>query len=155
MTFKEVSPYAAERYPNLFSKNNTLIRVVEAKRTFWEKATILHSIANKIGSPVPERYSRHYYDMFQLFNSEIKNEAFNDLDLLKKVVEFNIKFYHQNSAKYHLVNSKTIELIPSLNKIQELQKDYREMNQMFFSEVVSFEEIIEGLRQMVEELREL
>lgn len=155
MTFKEVTSFAAERNPSLFSKSTTLIRVVEAKRTFWEKATILHSTANKIDVPVPQRYSRHYYDMYQLYKSEIKDEAFNDLDLLKKVVEFKIKFYRQISSKYHLANSKSIELIPSTDKIQELQKDYHDMRQMFFGEEIAFEEIIEGLRKMIEELRAL
>lgn len=42
-----ISSYLAEKLPNVFSEPSTVIPTVEAKRTFWEKATILHKEANR------------------------------------------------------------------------------------------------------------
>ena len=42
LTNRVITPYVAEEFPNIFQISNTLIRTVDAKRTFWEKATILY-----------------------------------------------------------------------------------------------------------------
>ncbi len=46
ITNKEILPFVSQYFPDVFSIPNTNIRTVEAKRTFWEKATILHSEAH-------------------------------------------------------------------------------------------------------------
>ncbi len=54
------------------------VKVLDAKRTFWEKATILHQYAHlPHDKKLPLRISRHYYDFFCLLNSDIKAEAIN------------------------------------------------------------------------------
>lgn len=58
LTTRPVKPIAADILPDVFDKTSTEIRMVEAKRTFWEKATILHDIAHRSGD-IPSRYSRH------------------------------------------------------------------------------------------------
>ncbi len=59
-----------------------------------EKATILHHEANRPSNlKIPTRYARHYYDMYQIANSEYKDKAFSDVELLEKVATFKSKFY--------------------------------------------------------------
>ena len=41
-----ISPFAAEKYPQFFDQAETEALTVDAERTFWEKITILHKIAN-------------------------------------------------------------------------------------------------------------
>jgi len=55
-----ITPYAAEKYPNIFNEISTNILTVSAERTFWEKVTILHKEAFRTNGNFPERYSRHY-----------------------------------------------------------------------------------------------
>jgi len=45
--FKEIRPYASEKFPDLFKKKMTTVPTVVAERTFWEKATILHQEAHR------------------------------------------------------------------------------------------------------------
>jgi len=54
---------------------------------FWEKATILHQEAHRTGT-IPARYSRHYYDLYKLAGSAIKESSLARLGLLKDVVAF-------------------------------------------------------------------
>ena len=37
-----VSPFAAEKYPDIFSQKDTSVLTIDVERTFWEKLTILH-----------------------------------------------------------------------------------------------------------------
>lgn len=60
----EITPYAAQHFSALFEKPTCSVNAIVAKRTFWEKATILHQEANRAQEkPLPSRYSRHYYDL--------------------------------------------------------------------------------------------
>ncbi|SCP99495.1 nucleotidyl transferase AbiEii/AbiGii toxin family protein [Anaerobium acetethylicum] len=85
-----ITSYAAEQYPQLFDKPSTSVCTVTAERTFWEKITILHKEANRVSGDLPTRYSRHYYDLYCMSQTEVKENAFIDIDLLKRVVEFKI-----------------------------------------------------------------
>ena len=42
---------------------------------------------------MPKRYSRHYYDLYVIAHSEYKTSAFEQVDLLRKVADFKMKFY--------------------------------------------------------------
>lgn len=44
---KEIHSYAAEKFPDLFSRPATNVSTVAAERNFWEKATILHQEAHR------------------------------------------------------------------------------------------------------------
>lgn len=90
----EISSFAAQKFPEVFEQPICIVNTIVAKRTFWEKATILHHEANRpLDSAMPTRYSRHYYDLAMMAKNEVKEEALADLDLLTNVVEFKQKFY--------------------------------------------------------------
>jgi len=89
-----ISPYVVDVFPSLFDQLSCQVNTILAKRTFWEKATILHQEVNRSKEkPLPSRYSRHYYDLVIMAEADVRNEALSDLELLKQVVE-------KNSIKY-------------------------------------------------------
>ena len=49
---------------------------------------------------MPQRYSRHYYDLYRMSMTPVKEAAFAQVDLLKTVVDFKMKFYPRVWAKY-------------------------------------------------------
>lgn len=68
-----IIPYAAEQYPKIFTQKSTEVLTVAPERTFWEKATILHHEANRPENlDMPQRYSRHYYDLCCMAKSEVR-----------------------------------------------------------------------------------
>lgn len=155
LTVRKITPFVAEKLPQLFEKKSTYIRTVDAKRTFWEKATILHSEAYRTETKIPIRYSRHYYDLYMLYNSPIKNEAFDDFELLDKVSAFKKKFYRSNRARYDEANKIGLKLLPQKENVPDLIEDYKSMQSMIFGKVISFEEILSGLSKMLEEIDQL
>jgi len=81
-----IIPFAAEQYEWLFERQSTDILTIDAERTFWEKITILHRIANfPDGKTVPYRYARHLYDVYCLGHSKIKKSAFEKKNCWKRM----------------------------------------------------------------------
>jgi len=152
---KMIRPYAADYYPDVFQQANTTIRTVEARRTFWEKATILHREAHRTDGRLPERYSRHYYDLFMLSQTPIKEEALEDLELLRTVVRFNEKFYRSSWARYEDATPEKIRLVPSDETIARLADDYGNMQEMLFGLKPSFDVIMQGLRTLESGIHQL
>lgn len=65
-SWKTIKSYVAEVYPALFGEEEIHVNVVDIDRTFFEKITILHREANRVNGNYPMRYSRHYYDVYQM-----------------------------------------------------------------------------------------
>lgn len=152
----EISSFAAQKFPQVFEKPNCRVNTIVAKRTFWEKATILHHEANRPEeSPMPTRYSRHYYDLAIMALNEVKKEALADLELLKNVLNFKQKFYPRTWAKYEEAIPGTLKLLPPKFRLDSLEKDYKAMQNMIFDKYISFEEIIDILGNLEKEINKV
>ena len=148
-----IKPYAAEKFPALFQKQDCTVLAIKAERTFWEKVTILHQEAFRPeDKPQPLRYSRHYYDLAMMSMSEIKEAAMLDLELLKHVVEFKKRFYPRAWARYDLAVPGSIKLIPSDHVLKNLKTDYEAMQTMIFGAYPTFETIIGELQTLEQEI---
>lgn len=147
--FEELSikSFVAEYYSNFFNKSEFKVLTTQAKRTFWEKIVILHKEANRTNGKTPHRYSRHYYDVYKMMLSNIKDEALNDFELLKDVVDFNIKFYPTNWANFEDAKQGTFKLIPSDETLVKLSKDYDDMQSMLYGNKPTFAQIIGKIKE--------
>ena len=150
-----ITSFAAEQYPEIFTHPDTIIRTAVPERTFWEKVTILHREANRVSGRFPDRYSRHYYDLYQLATSTVKDQAFQKLYLLKAVIAFKMKFYRCPWAKYEEAIPGTIKLIPQEQYFSALQEDYGKMKNMIYGEVPSFDELLSSVRLLEAEINSL
>lgn len=153
---KTVVSYVAECYPKAFAQPSTMVLTSAAERTFWEKATILHHEANRPENlPMPSRYSRHYYDLYCIAHSENKVSAFANLQLLKRVVDFKMKFYPRKWAQYELASPGTLRLVPPKYRLADLKKDYDAMNAMFFGDYPSFDTLMTYIGELEAEINAL
>ncbi len=144
-----VGPYAAEDFPQVFDDPDCPVVAITAERTFWEKATILHQQARRAkDKPMPPRYSRHYYDRFQMTRSNVAANAIADLSLLDDVVKFKQRFYRSPWASYETAKPGTFRLMPTDTSDTVLRKDYNAMRPMFFSDPPPWDDILEGLREL-------
>jgi len=151
-----ITSFSAEQYPKVFVQDSTHILTVLPERTFWEKATILHHEAHRPkNSIVPSRYSRHYYDLYRLGNSYVKERAFLDVGLLNKVVDFKKKFYPRGWAKYDEAKPGTFCLYPSETTKKDLGKDYEAMTEMFYGDSPDFDKILEYIKHLESEINAL
>lgn len=150
-----IQAYLAEQRPVLFRAPRFSVQTVKPERTFWEKATILHQEHHRPQSKrMLPRYSRHYYDLFQLSASSVKAAALNNLPLLGKVVTFKEKFYRTPWARLHEAVPGSFRLTPPLFRIDELQKDYASMSQMLIGQVPAFKRILDDLSTLENEINQ-
>ena len=153
---REIRPYSAECYRAAFQQANTVVLTAAAERTFWEKVTILHHEANRPEHlPMPSRYSRHYYDLYCIAHSESKAVAYEDLDLLGRVVEFKMKFYPRKWAQYELARPGTMKLCPPEYRYAALEEDYAVMQGMMLGECPSFADLMAFIRELEAEINAL
>jgi hypothetical protein len=146
-----IKAYAAQAFPGAFPNPDFEVIAIDAERTFWEKATILHQEAHRPGA-IPARYSRHYYDLYKLSESPIRRAALSDLALLKSVVAFKERFYYSSWARYDLAVPGSFRLSPPDSQLPALERDYRAMREMFYREPPTFGAILAGLTSLEHEI---
>lgn len=130
---QKLRSYVSEALENKIYDDQISVRVLNAERTFWEKATILHRLGHfPEGKVVPIRTSRHFYDFAQLLNSPIKVSALKDLSLLERVANHNEMYFPATWASYKTARQGTLKLTPIPRVLKVLERDYEQMNVMFY-----------------------
>ncbi|BDC49795.1 hypothetical protein F183_A21110 [Bryobacterales bacterium F-183] len=150
-----IQPYAAVHLPHLFTNPACSVLTVAAERTFWEKATILHQEAHR-DEAMPQRHSRHFYDLYRLATSPVRNAALSQLPLLDAVVKFKMQFYPSAWARYDLAVPGSFKLLPATPaQLSALERDYEDMQVMFFGRSVEFSAVLTTLRDLEAEVNAL
>jgi hypothetical protein len=141
-----IRPYAFDAVPEVFEDPVCEVVAIAAERTFWEKATILHQEAHR-KSQIPQRYSRHYYDLYKLAVSPVRASALADTKLLQDVVAFKQRFYPSVWARYDLAVPGSLKLLPATpSQVRDLERDYKEMQVMLFGAAPEFDNVLEELK---------
>ena len=141
---KVIRSYAADDFPGFFEDPDTNVTVLSARRTFWEKATALHAEAHRPAeSATPQYFSRHYYDLAMLLDSDEGKAAAADFELLQTVAKHKSTFFRSGWANYDTARPGTLRLIPREARIKDLRADYREMAPMMFDDTTpTFDDVL-------------
>lgn len=138
-----IRPWIAEVFPAAFPDWRCEAVVLGVDRTFWEKATILHTEYHRPSDkPMPERFSRHYADTAALANHPVAIRAINQHDLRNRVVLWKSQFFGSSWASYDLAKPGTFRLVPPAERLLALQRDYQSMREMYLTKPVSFDDVI-------------
>ena len=146
---KSVQPYIAGQFPQIFEQADPAVKVLAAKRTFWEKATILHAEASRpANEPMPQRLARHAYDLHQLMQSSIGAQARAEPELLRRVAQHKAFCYTQADVDYTAAHTGGLQVAPRGRRQQELENDYTAMRDFFMSEPPAFSDILQSLHHI-------
>lgn len=116
--------FAAQEFPQVFAEPDVPLMALLAKRSFWEKATILHAeFFRPPEKPLPAGYSRHYCDLAMLARNPIRLDALADLQLLAQVVAHKQIFYPAAWARYELARPGSLRLLPTEERRATLEQD--------------------------------
>ncbi|MHB1674005.1 MAG: nucleotidyl transferase AbiEii/AbiGii toxin family protein [Acidobacteriaceae bacterium] len=106
-----IRSFAGEEFPQLVPDGDVAVVALLAKRTFWEKATILHAEYHRPPErALPGRYSRHYYDLDMMAQGQIRSEALSDMTLLAQVVHYRRKQVERRSFSIALTSPRSPKL---------------------------------------------
>lgn len=141
-----ISPTLCEVLPYSIQESRCSVRVLNAERTFWEKATILHMLHHASEAHrLRPGMSRHYYDVYRMAQSDIFARAVESIELLSRVAAHKSVFFKAAWANYDTAHPGTLQLMPDDAVVQGLKVDYLAMREMFFREPPSFDEILDYL----------
>jgi hypothetical protein len=110
----EINSIVSQAIPNTkFSDKSFSIKAVSPKRTFLEKAFLLHEEFAKETKEIRiDRMSRHIYDLEKLMDTQIAREALDDTELYKTIVEHRRKFIGIKGFDYNTLMPQTISFVP-------------------------------------------
>jgi len=144
-----VRPWIADVLPDAFADWRCEVVALEVERSFWEKATILHTEFHRpLEKPMPDRLSRHYADTAALAKHPNASKAITQHDLRNRVVEWKSQFFGSSWANYQQAKPGTFRLFPPHERLSALSRDYQAMRDMYLSEPPSFDGILATLTDL-------
>lgn len=137
-------PYLADALPDVLADAAFSVRAVAPRRTFWEKAFLLHEETFRpTDKPRKRRLARHYYDLWSLISKGIAVQAVADPGLFDRVAEHRQVFFRYTWVDYATFRPGSLRLVPDESQRADWGRDYNAMRaEMFFGEVPTFEEIL-------------
>lgn len=158
-------PYIAEQNNQLGIAPITVATIM-AKRTLWDKATILHRehyrpatkrdgrTGTDIPNHTPERYSRHYHDLYQMALSAVKDDALADFELLQEVIDYKNLFYPCGWGQtFDACAEGHLRLLPNENNHDLLIEDYeKNTKRMIFGDIPKWNDILSVLQELENEI---
>lgn len=146
-----IMPYLSQAFPQFVPGEDLRISCVKPARTFWEKASLLHERHAQDTEVVASRQSRHLYDLVKLW--EHVREESGLLDLFHTVKLHRKAFYNYGGIDYDQLSPERLNLVPPTQHLGVWRRDYRDMEDMFINASPEFDELIESVQQIEQELR--
>jgi predicted nucleotidyltransferase component of viral defense system len=147
-----------EQFPNEeFTEKPFEVQAVVPERTFLEKICLLHEEFSKPQALVrTERMSRHLYDLAQIMDTPVAENALKNKDLYNAIVEHRRIFIGLNGFDYDTLASKIVKIVPPQNVIDRWKADYETMQQtMIYGNSLSFGKLIDKIKQLNERINQL
>lgn len=133
------------------------IPLVKPKRTFLEKAFLLHEEYQR----PPEkrkfnRKSRHLYDLEKLMDTNHGTDALKDFNLYKSIVKHRQIFSKLGNVDYTTHSPDKINFIPSGESRKLLENDYKIMQEsMIYGASLSFSDLMQRLEELLQRFRKI
>jgi hypothetical protein len=140
-----------------FAEKPFTVQAVVAERTFLEKICLLHEEFAKPAETLRiERMSRHLYDLERMIDTPIAENALNNNELYKSIVEHRKTFIGLKDFDYNTLAPDKISIIPPENVIAQWNADYRKMQEtMIYGDSLPFNKLMEKIKQLNERIRNI
>jgi predicted nucleotidyltransferase component of viral defense system len=147
----EINSMISDAFPNAqFSEKSFVIKAVSPKRTFLEKACLLHEeFAHATSDIRVARMSRHIYDLEKLMDTKVADEALKDIELYKSVIEHRKKFMGLKGFDYATLLPQCISFTPPEEVLSSWKDDYIKMqSSMIYGDSLPFEQLITRIEEL-------
>ncbi|NQT19495.1 MAG: nucleotidyl transferase AbiEii/AbiGii toxin family protein [Planctomycetes bacterium] len=150
-------PYLVNAFPDLLSDAAFSVCAVAPRRTFWEKAMLLHEETFRPPEKTRKaRLARHYYDLWCLIEKGIAEKALADMDLFCRIVAHREVFFRWSWVDYSTLQPGSLQIVPAPEQLADWRADYEAMQDtMFFHEAPQFDEIIRVVRSFQDRLNKI
>ncbi|MBD0332778.1 MAG: nucleotidyl transferase AbiEii/AbiGii toxin family protein, partial [Chitinophagaceae bacterium] len=153
---REITSILSEVFPDAsFSTPPFLVQTVDPKRTFLEKAFLLHELFYKSESTKQhDRMSRHLYDLECLMHTEHATAALEDEELYNAIIQHREAFNKVTGVDYGSHYPASINFLPSQEQLSEWESDYKAMQEnMIYGKSLAFADLIANLKTLMQRFR--
>jgi hypothetical protein len=156
---RSIRPYLEKDAPGLDLEVPN-ITVVDAERTFWDKIVILHGLRHWYDSKGVlrgggNRISRHYYDLHELMQVPLGEQAIADPALGADCVAHARMFFNRPAFDLASAVPPTFTLMPEGDMYDALKQDYAAMTGMIFGRAPSFEAVTESIADLERRMNDI
>lgn len=157
---RTIIPYIASELNTAEDLRVNGVTTVKPERTFWEKVLILHAMTEMTekrageqvaGKPVPDlnRYSRHYYDVHQIWTNSAYGKATASMRELAEACRVHKELmFRTPDHRYDRAVPGSYRLQPTLDMREKLTRDYERMSAMIFGDIPEFEIIMRSIAEL-------
>ncbi|AAK90418.2 hypothetical protein EN41_27075 [Agrobacterium tumefaciens] len=157
---REIIPYVASEMPKGSDLTVQNVTTVKPERTFWEKVLILHAMTEMTekrsmsGNPslkVPDlnRYSRHYYDVHQIWTDpNYGKTTASMLDLAEACRWHKELMFRAPDHRYDRAVPGSFRLVPTPEMRKKLASDYERMSAMIFGTPPEFGSVMASIEEL-------
>jgi len=127
-----------------FTEPDFEVRAVVPQRTFLEKIFLLHEEFSKPKELIrTERMSRHLYDIGQIMDTPIAEEALRDKELYQSVIEHRRIFIGLRGFDYTTLQPGTLHIVPPEDVYESWKQDYEIMQEtMIYGDSLPFDKLV-------------
>jgi predicted nucleotidyltransferase component of viral defense system len=147
-----------EVFPDeIFTGKPFKVQAVIPQRTFIEKICLLHEEFAKPQEVMrTERMSRHLYDLVQIINTSIAEDALSNKQLYNSVVEHRRIFMGLKGFDYSTLAPATINIVPPESIIERWKADYETMQDtIIYGNALPFDKLISAIKQLNERINQI
>ncbi len=136
-----ITPIIHEIFVDILGEGSFSISTLAPERTFLEKLLFIHEtlVGFNKGS---EKKSRHYYDLYKLYESGVFEKIKLNRELLNAVVQHRQTFFRYNTMDYSGILSKGVKVTLPQESWADWRGDYSRSAVMIYSKIPSFEELM-------------
>lgn len=153
----EVGSILYQEFPNeAYLEEPFIVKAVEPRKTFLEKAFLLHEEFQKPSRDKirVERMSRHFYDLEKLMDTETCKAVLTGDGLYPAIVEHRSKYNKMSGIDYNSHHPDTIDFLPPEEFLEGYYKDYATMReQMIYGDSLTPEELFGRIKELLERFR--
>jgi hypothetical protein len=144
-----IRPYVADDVKSLDLATAGVV-TIEAARTFWDKVVVAHGLRRwfeRRGElrQAGQRVSRHYYDLFCLYQSKEGTAALADRALGADCVRHSRMFFDRPDFDLASAKEGTWAITPAATMREALERDYANTVPMIFGTSPTFATVMEAI----------
>jgi len=151
-TTRPILSILSEVFPNpAYAEQSFDVTVVEPRKTFLEKAFLLHE---EFGKPDKtkirhERMSRHFYDLVMNMDNGIGADALEDHELYDHLIIHRQGYSRISWVDYASLGHTTLLFLPPAEMLDQYRNDYAAMQEtMIYGDSPSFDELIDKMKHL-------
>ena len=144
---RKVTSIIFEVFSDILGESSFQVYTLAPERTFLEKLLFIYETLDGYNKG-SERKSRHYYDLFKLYQAGVFERIKSKRELLKMVVDHLQTFFRYNTLDYAGILNNGVRIVPTQENWSDCRGDYSRTAVIIYNSEPTFDELMEFAQRL-------